>query len=144
LFFAGALDDDGPAVQLHEALHDGQSQTEPPVLAGRRRVPLPEALEQVRDELRPDADAGVRDADLDVGTHPLEPDSNLALPWRELDRIGDEIPDDLLQPARITGDRPGSRIEHPLERDSPWRQRPALPFPPPMTSPERDRTGAAR
>ena len=111
LAFARAPDPDGAAVQLDEALHDRQPEAEAAVLARRRRVALPEPLEQVRNELRLDADAGVGHADLDVGVHALEQDLDLAVLRRELDGVGQQVPDDLLKPARIAGDRPGRGIE---------------------------------
>ena len=116
--FARALDPDDAAVQLDEALHDRQPEAEPAVLARRRRIALPESFEQMRNEFRLDADAGVGDADLDMRVHALEHDLDLAVLRRELDGVRQQIPDDLLKTARIAGDRPGRRIEEFLEPDA--------------------------
>ena len=67
-----------------------------------------------------DADAGVAHGDLHVRIHALKPNLDLAAPPRELHRIGEEIPQDLLQSLRVTGHRRGLRVEHCLERGRPF------------------------
>jgi RimJ/RimL family protein N-acetyltransferase/CheY-like chemotaxis protein len=66
---------------------------------------LPEALEDVREELRGDALAGVADEDLDVRVDPLEAHLHPPAARRELDRVRHEIPRDLLQAIRVARDR---------------------------------------
>ena len=68
---AGARRVDAAAVRLDEVPADREPQAEPAVRARERAVGLAEALEQVRQELRRDAFAGVADRDLDVRVHAL-------------------------------------------------------------------------
>ena len=88
-------------------------------------VGLAEAVEDVGEELGLDADAGVDDADLDVRVDPLQEDLDLAALGRELDGVGEEVPDDLLEAGGVAGDGTGERIEHLVDADAPWRRRPA-------------------
>ena len=60
-------------MELHQVLDDRQAEPEPASLtACVDAIGLAEALEDVRQELRRDADAGVGDRDLDVRVHALE------------------------------------------------------------------------
>ena len=63
---AFALGADGPAVRLDELLHDGEAEAEAPVPARGRPIGLAEGLEEVREERRVDALAGVGDPDHDA------------------------------------------------------------------------------
>ncbi len=90
---------------------------QPAVPPGRRSVGLAEAVEDVRQEFGPDADAGVDDADLDVRVDPLQEHLDAAPLGRELDGVREEVPDDLLEPCGIAGDRTCERIEHLLNAD---------------------------
>ena len=105
-------------MELDELLDDGEAQAEAAVHARRRGVLLPEALEHVREKIGPDADAGVRHADLDVGVDALEPDLHPPAAGRELDGVRQQVPDDLLQAVRIAGDRPGRGIEPLVDADA--------------------------
>ena len=91
---------------------------EPAMPPRRGRLRLPEALEDVGQELRRDADPGVGDRQLDVRVDPLETDLHLAASIRELDGVREEIPQHLLQPLRIARHPAGLRIENGLEPDA--------------------------
>jgi hypothetical protein len=81
-------------------------------------VCLPEALEHMGQELGPDADTGVADAYFDVAIHALQPYAHPAVFRRELDRIRQQVPDDLLQPAQVAGNRSNGPVERLLEADA--------------------------
>jgi len=51
----------------------------------------------VRQELGRDADAGVGDAQLDVGVHPLQADLHLSATFREFHGVREQVPQHLLQ-----------------------------------------------
>ncbi len=74
-------------MQLDQALDDRQPEPQAAEVARRRGVPLAEPLEQMRDEIRVDANPGVRNADLDVRVHTPEGDLHLPLFLRELDGV---------------------------------------------------------
>src|SRR5207302_4950392 len=67
-----------PAVHLDEMADDGEAQPQTALGAARRAVRLPEAIEDVRQEVRRDADPGVADDDLDLALPPLQFDRDLA------------------------------------------------------------------
>ena len=71
---------------------------------GRRRVGLPEALEDVRQQLGRDPPAGVGDAQLDVRPAPREPHVHAATLGRELDRVREQVPRHLLEAVGVTQD----------------------------------------
>jgi hypothetical protein len=47
-----------------------------------------------------------------VGIYSLEPNLNLALFWRELHRVGKQIPDHLLQALGVASDQTDARIDN--------------------------------
>src|SRR5262249_37822316 len=92
--------------------HDGEPK--PETLAPIRpvAVALPEALEDVRQRIRRDADSVVTDLELDAPIGPLgERDVDLTAPRGELDGIGEQVPRHLLEPGRIAGPPGVRRIE---------------------------------
>ena len=100
-----ALEPDLAAHQLDQPAADGQAQPGAAVLAGGGHVGLGEGLEQFRRLLRGHADAGVAHGELELHLlagvfeqFDLEPD--LAL-LGELDRVVDEVGEDLAEPERI-------------------------------------------
>src|SRR5690349_11760474 len=64
-------------------------------------VLLTEPLEDVREKRWIDAGARIGDADRQAMVLPRELDSNLSALRRELDRVREQIPDDLLHARRI-------------------------------------------
>ena len=118
LALAGALGPDAAAVHLDELLDDGEPQAQAAVPPRRAGVGLAEAVEDVREELGLDAHAGVDDADLDVRVDPLQEHLHLAALGRELHGVGEQVPDDLLEPGEVAGDGAGERIEHLVDADA--------------------------
>ena len=98
-------------MKLDEIPHDRQTQSQPAVLPADRFVGLPEAFEHMRQKLRIDAGSGVTDANADVaGLSLVNLDGHRAGGRGELDRVGQEIPDHLLQAFRISVNHaPGTR-----------------------------------
>src|SRR5262249_31613762 len=90
-----------PAVQLDYMTHDGESQPQPTVLAVRPGVLLPKVFEDVRQELRLDPLPTVGDDDLDVRVGALKSYLHAPAVRREFDRLGKQVPYDLLQPLRV-------------------------------------------
>ena len=96
---------DRAAVQLDEVPHDREPEAEPAVHARGRAVGLPEALEDVRQELGRDALAGVARPTISTCEFTRrERDLHAAALRRELDRVRQQVPDDLLQPVGVAGD----------------------------------------
>src|SRR5207253_10348267 len=90
-----------------------QSQPE----AARSPFPLPEPLEDLWQELRLDACALVGHRDPCDRPHALEADPDSPVRRAELDRIREEVPDDLLQPIGIGEDRSRVWIEEGIHLD---------------------------
>src|SRR5437867_9205268 len=120
---ASALGFDGPPVELDEVAGDREAE---PQAAERPRdgsIGLPEALEEVGEELGPDALARVANRQLEMGIHALEHDVDAPALGCELERVGKEIPHHLLQPVRIALDHVDPRIEPGLDPDVPGARR---------------------
>src|SRR5438067_753978 len=105
------------AVPLDQVAHDRQPEPQPPVRARARAVGLPEALEDVRQEVGRNPDARVTHADHGVMRVAREPDGDAPAARRELDGVGDEVPDDLLQPVAIAAHGTDAVVELALEGD---------------------------
>ena len=112
----GALGVDGPAVEFHEMSHDA----EPDPQSNFRlpaAVPKRGRCEDLRELVGFDPFARVAHAHLDGGSSTREADHDLPAARRELDRVGREVPEDLLQPDRVASDRPGRLVERALQPD---------------------------
>jgi hypothetical protein len=82
-------------VELRELLHQREADAAPFVGATARALDPMEALEEPRDLVRGDAGAGVAHRELGGGARLAQRDGDLARE-RELERVRDEIEDDLL------------------------------------------------
>src|SRR5215831_889478 len=91
-------------MDLNHVADYGQTKAEAAMGASCRNVGLPEALEYIRKEFRTDALTGVCYDDLNARFEPSRSDFDASGRGSELDRIGQQIPDHLLQPFRITRD----------------------------------------
>src|SRR5215472_10233242 len=87
----------GTAVQADQLAHDRQAETEPTVAARARAVRLPEAVEHVRQELRRDAFPRVGHADAGAVRTGVEVKIDPPVGGRELDRVLEQVDDDLLE-----------------------------------------------
>src|SRR5215471_21023004 len=99
--FAGADGAHRAAMKLDEMTHDRESQAKAAVTARGRRIRLPEAVEYKRQKVGADPFTGVDHTDLRMVFGALQPDFDAAAGRGELDRIGQKIPDHLLQTDRI-------------------------------------------
>ena len=97
------------AHQLGQAPADGQAEAGAAVLARRARVGLRERLEEARQALGAEADAGVahREGEADAavsGRRARHRQHDLAA-LGELDRVGEQVEEDLAQPRQVGADR---------------------------------------
>ena len=107
----------GTAVQLDEMAHDREAEAEAAILTRARALRLAEAIEDVRQELHTDAGARVRNDDARLAWPRLEGHVDAAARRRELDRVRQEVPDDLLEPVRIDQGGRGRRRQMRAEHD---------------------------
>src|SRR4029077_7569497 len=112
---AGGLD--RSTMQLDEIPHDGDPHPEPAMLAGPRDICLPEALEDVRQNLGCDAFSLVAHGDDDLLVEGGELHDGAPSLSGELHRVGHEVPHDLLQTGRIAPDLSLSELELRFEPD---------------------------
>src|SRR4051812_41997611 len=82
-----ARDADGPAVQLDDLACDSETEAQSTLSIGPF-VGLVKAFENIGQELRANAAAGVSDGDHGVGIDSFETDLNAAALWGELDGVG--------------------------------------------------------
>jgi hypothetical protein len=102
------------AVHLDHVTDDSQTEAQSAVLACRRTVSLPESIEDIRDELRLNAHAGIRDGNFDVAFGPAQPGFDAPSLARELHCVGQQVPDHLLHPIGIAEDDAIPIIDHHL------------------------------
>ena len=100
-----AFHPDAAVHQFHQLLRDGQAQTRAAVLAGSGTVGLGETLEDEPELVLGDADAGIGDGEAETSRPVvfgirLDPHFEPALVG-ELDRVAEQVDEDLAQPVRI-------------------------------------------
>ena len=95
---------DRPAVQRHQALHQGEPETEAAVSPVRSAAALDEEIEDARQQLRPNADAVVADAHDDLLALPLRGDDDVPRLPRVLRRIRQQIRKELREAHPIAVD----------------------------------------
>src|SRR5262245_39334507 len=104
-------------MQLDDGFGNGQPHSESAVGTSTHVFRLAEAFENVRKELRLDAFTIVHNPYLDMRIHTLQDNLNAATLGRELDRIRQEIPCDLLQPLEVSRYGTGMGIQNGLDSD---------------------------
>src|SRR5262247_3113691 len=115
--FARALGLDRSAMQLDQVFDERQSKAESAVPSGARRVGLAEAFKDIGQEIRADAFARVAHGDANVRVNALQARFDAASLRGELDGVGEQVPDHLLQARWVAGDLADFRGEISLERD---------------------------
>src|SRR5918912_170719 len=95
--------------------YDGEAKAHPAVLARCALVRLAEAVEDVRQKLRRDPDAGVADRDLNVRVHALQPDLYPPAPRGKLNGVREQIPDHLLKAHGVARDGDDARVHDLLQ-----------------------------
>src|SRR4051812_14502231 len=93
----GALRLDAPLVQLDQALHQREAQTEAALTAIERALSLNEKIEHARQQLRVDALAVVLHLDHSLAFAGGRDDLDAPTFGRVLGRIVEQVPDDLRQ-----------------------------------------------
>src|SRR5262249_22443097 len=118
LSFAGAFRVHAAAVQLDEV--PDQREADPPAALSARvpAVALGQAIEDERQDLGADAPAGVADDDFDVRPDPLQLDLDPSILRGELDRVLQQVPDDLLQTPGVTAHQQARHFQNWLEPDA--------------------------
>src|SRR5439155_9136798 len=84
--------------------HDGEPEAEAAVRAVRARVRLAEAVEDVGQELGADAPPAVAHLEAHAVAGALDAEDDLAAGVGELDRVREEVGEDLLETVRIADD----------------------------------------
>jgi len=95
-------------VEFHQVTHDRQPQAEAAVLPADRSIRLSEAVEHMRQKSAVDTGAIVFDRNAQGAMFGLdELDLDHASRLRELDGVGEQVPDHLLEPGRVACGRMG-------------------------------------
>src|SRR5579864_9063878 len=113
----GAFDPDLASVHLHDLLNDREAEASPRYRLRGAAAYAPEALEDVADLLRRDAEPGVGDADQGVPALDTAGQRDRAPFGRVLDRVVDEVADDLDQTVAVARDDGQAGVEVRLELD---------------------------
>src|SRR5262245_48629483 len=116
--FAPARGLNRSAMQLDQVFDERQAKTEAAVPSGARRVGLAEAVKYIGQEIRADAFARVAHGDANVRVNALQPRFDAASLRGELDGVGEQVPDYLLQANGVAGDLADFGGEVNLERDT--------------------------
>src|SRR5260370_36851279 len=95
----GAFHPDLASVHLHDLLNDREAEASPGYRLRGAAAHSPEALEDVADLVRRDAETGVRDADQRVTALDAAGQRDRAAFGRVLDRVVDQVAHDLDQPV---------------------------------------------
>ena len=104
-----AVDRRRAAVQLDQLLHQRQPDAGALVRAAARALDAVEALEHARQLVGRDADAGVAHAAARRGRRPRAAGRRCVPSKRELERVGEQVEDDLLPHVAVDVDRLGQR-----------------------------------
>src|SRR5262249_61420544 len=108
---AGAAGGALPAVQLDQVAHNRQSQSQTALLSRGRALGLTETVKDVREKIRTDALTGVAHGDFDLRLALSQLHLHAPASRCELDRVREQVPDDLLQALRVGEDLYNLRIE---------------------------------
>src|ERR1700759_4981548 len=90
---------------------NGQPQPQPAVFPCGAAVGLTETVKDIRQKLSIDTGPGVADRDFKVRFDALKLHLYLSASGRELDGVGEQIPDDLLEPNRVAQRHPCSMCQ---------------------------------
>src|SRR6266540_1440998 len=97
--------------------HQREADAEASMRAPGRAATLAQTIEDVGQEVRANPLPCVADRDLDVRVHALNLDLDSPALARELDRVAQEIPHYLLEPARVPAHGRPRRFDDHLEPD---------------------------
>src|ERR1700759_1747104 len=99
-------------MQLGEMLGERQSQPDPVIFAGEAAVDLAETFQRLGDLMGRHADTGIGDLDGNIAAAAVSANANGPIRWSELDRIGEEVDQDLPHAPAVDayGGQPGLDI----------------------------------
>src|SRR5262249_38823497 len=116
--FAGAFRVHAAAVQLDEMPDQRQTDPQAALSARTPALALAQAIEDERQGLGADASAGIADDDLDVRPDPLQLDLDPSIFRGELDRVLQQVPDDLLKTPGVAAHQEARHFENWLNPDA--------------------------
>src|SRR5579883_3326748 len=93
------------AVRLNQMPDDRESQAKTSMHSRAGRIRLPELVKDVREKLRLNPDTAVDDTHFGMPVAFKKFDVDFSVLWRELDGVGEKIPEHLLQSIRVPGYR---------------------------------------
>ncbi len=105
-------------MQFDQLLDNGQPQPESPVSTRGRRISLLKPVENIRQKLGCDAFTGINHIDFHLGTDAFESYLDLSAFGRELNGVVKDVPKNLSQAIRVSGDRSGKGIDHGLQSNA--------------------------
>src|ERR1700753_463896 len=94
---------------------NGKAQTQSAVATGGGGVRLAKSLKHVRQKFRSDAFTGIDHGDLRDAVYSLQDYDDLPAFRSELDGVGEQVPQTLLNSARIASHRPCLGVENGLQ-----------------------------
>src|SRR5262249_61709295 len=100
------------AMHFDQAPHHGQPQSKTSGTGPlpSRRAAVAEAIKYQGQNFRADPFAGVADGKPQVAASAFRAHLNVAAGGRESDRVGNQVPDDLVQTIGVAGDYSGLRV----------------------------------
>ena len=96
---------------------DGEPEPQAPSVRLWSRVRDAERAEHIRELFGCDPLAGIAYADVDSGLSAREADLDATSTRREFNRVGHEVPDDLLQAGRVANHRARPLVQGPRQHD---------------------------
>ena len=84
-----------------QLLDNGEPEAESPMLTGERSIGLPEAIEDIGHEFGRNAHARISYPNLQKKVRLPDGDIDLSSAWRKFYRIGQKVPEDLLEAIRV-------------------------------------------
>src|SRR5262245_21118997 len=112
LAFSGTRRRHHASMKFNERFHNRESHPKPTMASRDRTVSLREALENSRQELGFDARAAIGHTQLDLRLDALQFDPYQSLVWSKANRIGKQVPHDLLKSLGVTKNRSGIRAKN--------------------------------
>ncbi len=113
-----AINPNGAAVQLYQAAHNGQTQSQSGALTVSAGIALTKAIKYEGNQRWLNPNSRVANENLNVRVDPLRMDLNASVFGREFNRVGEQIPKDLPQAIRIACHWARCRVEQGCKRIS--------------------------
>src|SRR5687768_3531593 len=96
-------------------MNNGKAEAETSMYSRRARICLTKAIENMRQEIFTDSHARIAHDDLHVRIDALQHDLYATAFRRELHRVSQQVPDNLLQPIGVAGNWTSCRIQYRLQ-----------------------------